>query len=345
MGNLSTRLSSSFCLNPHRLTATPDAALSRSLDLSLTGKRSCAVVGSSDLLRISPPQGTAIDAHDLIFRLNNAPTASFEHIAGARTSFRVINHVPIEKWVLRATNHSALRRTVDGAEYEALLCQPDGAALEAACVLSLVNSGKHFTQTVGAYRALYPTHRLLQLSGALQRLGSRCTSLLGGTSPSGGFLAVLLALSVCEPPVSLYGFWPFCCRPHRGLPRMNYKYSQGNRTAFVCCSPGREKMELEFALYERLQRHGLVALHTAPALDWGGVRVGTSTKSMSAVASAAERSGRTRPSTGPSTVQARHRTNSMAMETASARRRWSSKSTHSRPHIARSSSVSPTALG
>ena len=72
---------------------------------------------------------------------------------------------------------------------------------------------------------------------------------------------MLLALSVCDAPVSLYGFWPFCCHPHRGWPAMDYKYSQGNRTRFVCCSTGRERMEREFAFYERLQRDGLVSVH------------------------------------------------------------------------------------
>ena len=42
---------------------------------------------------------------------------------------------------------------------------------------------------------------------------------------------------------------------------MNYKYSQTNRTAFVCCSHHREKFEVEFAMYERLQRRGALRLH------------------------------------------------------------------------------------
>ena len=74
---------------------------------------SCAVVGSSDLLRLSP-RGQEIDSHKLVWRLNNAPTAGWEFAVGRRTSLRVVNHVPIEKWVLLATNRSALRKTKDG---------------------------------------------------------------------------------------------------------------------------------------------------------------------------------------------------------------------------------------
>ena len=241
--------------------------LRRELGLTPTGKRSCAVVGSADILHIGPAHGKEIDSHDLVWRINNAPTASFERIVGSRTSFRVVNHVPIDKWVLRATNRSALLRTVDGAEYESLQCRSGEAdAVEMGCVLSLVNSQPHFSKTAAAYRRLYPSHQLIPMSGALQRAGNRCSSQLGGNAPSGGLLTVLLALAVCDSPVSLFGFWPFCCKPHRGLPAMNYKYSQGNRTAWVCCSRGRERMEVEFAFYERLHHRRLVTLHTVPAL-------------------------------------------------------------------------------
>ena len=41
---------------------------------------------------------------------------------------------------------------------------------------------------------------------------------------------------------------------------MNYKYSQGNRTRWVCCSRDREKMDLEFVFYEALARRGRLSL-------------------------------------------------------------------------------------
>ena len=86
------------------------------------GRRSCAVVGSSAMLRLAP-KGHEIDAHALVWRLNNAPTVGFEELVGRRTSVRVINHVPLEKWLLRARNRSHLlhrtctKRGCDGVEY------------------------------------------------------------------------------------------------------------------------------------------------------------------------------------------------------------------------------------
>ncbi len=180
---------------------------------------SCAVVGSSDLLRLSP-RGEEIDSHKLIWRLNNAPTAGWETAVGRRTSWRVVNHVPIEKWVLLASNRSALRATKDGDEYQALLCAPN--QIEHGCIVSAQGAGRTFASKVDAYRHRYPSHRLSALSETLLRYGARCNSELRGSAPSGGLLTVLLALSVCDS-VSLYGFWPFCCRGYRGWPSMNYK--------------------------------------------------------------------------------------------------------------------------
>ncbi len=244
----------------------PPSCTARTAPAALpAGGRSCAVVGSSDVLRLVP-RGAEIDGHDVVWRLNNAPTRGFEAEVGRRTTIRMVNHVPIEKWLLRSRNRTALSRTADGAEYSALLCSP--SAVEQGCIVSRLLGGKGFAANVEAYRRLHATHQLSLVSDELIRAGSRCAKELGGTNPSGGLLAVMLALSSCERPVSLYGFWPFCCKPHRGFPAMNYKYSQGNRTRWVCCSRGREKMELEHGLYEHLAKKGLVRIFNGR--DGGG---------------------------------------------------------------------------
>ena len=247
----------------------PDATTAASVRSSLPGattpvQPTCAVVGSSDILRLDP-RGPEIDAHAVVWRLNNAPTAGWEDAVGRRTSARLINHVPIEKWLLLARNRSALDRTTDGAEYHRLLCAPEYAPL--GCVVSRANSGPGLRKTLDAYRARYASHRVALVSDALHRWGVRCNEELRGTQPSGGLYAVLAALASCRAPVSLYGFWPHCCQrtpPPDGRPAMHYKYFQGNRTRFVCCSRGRERMEVEYALYEQLHARGLVRLVKAP---------------------------------------------------------------------------------
>ena len=253
----SRRLTSHDASLPCRPTSNA-AAIRGSLQLGLPSPPTCAVVGSSDILRLAP-HGPDIDAHTLVWRLNNAPTANYEPLVGSRTSLRVINHVPIEKWVKLARNRSALSMTADGSEYTQRLCAPEAAPL--GCIVSRMHASSSFHKTLEAYREHHATHRVSLVSDSLHQWGLRCNQELHGTSPSGGLFAVLLALSVCEPPISLYGFWPFCCHAHRGWPAMNYKYNS-NRTRFVCCSRGRERMEVEYAFYERLERRGLVRLVT-----------------------------------------------------------------------------------
>lgn len=229
--------------------------------------RQCAIVGSSDMLRLDP-RGAEIDKHGLVVRLNNAPTRGWEEHVGNRTSIRLINHVPIEKWVKLASNPAALASTADGDEYEDRLCAPASTSL--GCIVSRMHaSSTAFDRTLATYRQHYASHTIRVVSRSLHSWALQCNKEIGGTSPSGGLFAVLLALATCDAPVTLYGFWPFCCRGrHRAAAAfsadLNYKYHQGNRTRFVCCSPGRERMEAEFALYEALARHGVVKLVLAP---------------------------------------------------------------------------------
>ena len=204
---------------------------------------SCAVVGSSDILRLAPA-GQQIDDHELVWRLNNAPTRGWEAMVGSRTSVRVVNHVPIEKYVRLATNRSALAATADGGEYVERLCAPEASRL--GCVVSRVHSGPGFRKTLDAYRAHYASHPVAMASDALHRWASQCNAELRGTSPSGGLLAVLLALSACKPPIALYGFWPFCCRAHQGWPAMNYKYAP--RPALTGARPPPPSLSLSLSL-------------------------------------------------------------------------------------------------
>ena len=227
--------------------------------------QTCAVVGSSDMLRLDP-RGSEIDGHGFVIRLNNAPTRGWERAVGNRTSLRVVNHVPIEKWVRLASDPAALAETADGDEYEERLCAPEATSY--GCVISRMHAPSAFERSLAVYRQRYASHMVRVIGRAVHSWGVQCNHEIGGTSPSGGLFAVLLALATCETPITVYGFWPFCCHArHRAAAfsaALHYKYHQGNRTRFVCCSAGRERMEVEFELYEALARHGVVKLVLAP---------------------------------------------------------------------------------
>ena len=51
----------------------------------------CAVVGNAGAL-LKANNGTAIDAHDAVFRLNLAPTKGYEQHVGSRTTYDISNH-------------------------------------------------------------------------------------------------------------------------------------------------------------------------------------------------------------------------------------------------------------
>ena len=129
-----------------------------------------------------------------MWRVNNAPTVGFETSVGRRTSVRVVNHVPVQKWLLRDRNRSALLATRDGREYDRYLCAPD-EGLEHGCVVSRVGVGAtdgRLQQELRDYRAAHPTHQLTLMNARMHEYGARCNREIGGNTPSAGLLTVLL---------------------------------------------------------------------------------------------------------------------------------------------------------
>ena len=66
-------------------------------------KLTCAVVGSASTMQ-GKRQGAAVDAHDVVFRFNNAPTRGFEQDVGRKTTFDLWN-----VYELMETSRSRLR--------------------------------------------------------------------------------------------------------------------------------------------------------------------------------------------------------------------------------------------
>lgn len=59
--------------------------------------KTCAVVGNAGNLQ-GTRYGKVIDSHDLVFRLNQAPTKGYEDLVGKRATFRLINKEWVEKY-------------------------------------------------------------------------------------------------------------------------------------------------------------------------------------------------------------------------------------------------------
>eukprot|EP00873_Tetraselmis_striata_P026167 jgi/Tetstr1/446431/TSEL_033973.t1 len=172
--------------------------------------RSCAVVGSSGSL-LNTSMGSAIDTHDFVMRINQAPTnRKFHRHAGSRTSMRLIN----TRWTNKYSDFRFLEGTKDAPESSG-----QALPLEENVVLVVSRAKpRHFDDMVQYLRVIREDVRVLYLSS---RVVSEARRLLvsyrvrldeahlgpyyGGSTPSTGFLGVFMLLQLCER-VTVYGF-------------------------------------------------------------------------------------------------------------------------------------------
>jgi len=180
--------------------------------------KTCAVVGSSDILRWYPMQ-QEIEEKEVIWRINHAPVRSFESLVGNRTEVRIMNHVwsDVRSGKLQPKKHEFLGL---GNEFENTICD------NSVCIST--SSSRYMSSLhKNAYNSI-----------------SRCK----GNVISAGMIAVAAALRSCSN-VSLYGFFPECCDSEHMFPGLNYKYYHNNASRWVCCSGGREDMHTEYMQY------------------------------------------------------------------------------------------------
>jgi len=156
----------------------------------------CAVVGNSGSL-LATRYGPAIDSHDVVVRMNIAPTTGKEQFVGRKTTLRMIN----SKWVRLYSQGSSMVgvglksnlivRVVEHTRWFQLLYRsmlhrrPDVSVL-------LLN-----TEAVKAAQRILEAYRLCYLFN--QRRFE------GGTIPSSGFVLALAFSQMCEQ-VNIYGF-------------------------------------------------------------------------------------------------------------------------------------------
>jgi len=227
----------------------------------------CAVVGSSDALRILP-MGREIDQHATIWRVNNAPTAGFEALAGSRTDLRLVNNVAVDVWADPAKLAKEAQKAEGAGRFQAHEFDPlELCGGNTSCLLTDYEDSRKLV--LAKARQAHPEITLRPL-GFKPKLKA-CYR--GGTRLSTGFVTVLLALSSCSGVVHLYGFMPYCCKGGKeGWPAMNYKYFHNNKSQYVCCSGYRENMGFEFEEMRSYERLGRVVMHptrgTYPKPRW-----------------------------------------------------------------------------
>ena len=218
--------------------------------------RDCAVVGASDILRIEP-RADAIDAHASVWRINNAPTLSFEWQVGARTDVRIVNAVLPKVWDKHQSAVHGEARVPPSLEYDERLCTGDEV-----CFVHATNLGDR--EKVRRHVRANARHNIDLLHVDTFSRVRNCT---GTVSLSTGTLGIAMALRTCAGPVHVYGFLGECCqRKMPWLPAMNYKYFHTAASAWVCCAQGREDTLPQMRLLLALEALGALRLHLSDAL-------------------------------------------------------------------------------
>ena len=171
----------------------------------------CAIVGNAGTMRVGTQHGADIDSHDVVFRMNQAPTRRYEKAVGQKTTYRLLNRL----WTLGYASSRLVhaRYRLNSARYP----------LEKGVTLISSRTGpRAFVALHGALAKTRPdvTIRLLNnrlvvwcidtIASAKACLRKSTTNtpsnlLSGGGTPSSGMVAVAVALSLRCTNVSLYG--------------------------------------------------------------------------------------------------------------------------------------------
>lgn len=200
--------------------------------------RTCAVVGSGGGLRGSG-LGREIDAHELVVRLNGAPTVGpISRDVGGRTTLRIATHSPYRQW--RRGSSARARRGGSAAARRAASRSALGASLAVYCHNAWV--GSCHSDLLGANRsggarpasssldssphephiAIHPglvgrAAALLSAAAATAdtRAHARALTAQRSLAPSSGAVAIAVALASCAHTarIDVYGFGESSPRP------------------------------------------------------------------------------------------------------------------------------------
>eukprot|EP00899_Mesostigma_viride_P022277 jgi/Mesvir1/3233/Mv16376-RA.1 len=198
------------------LKRTPVAALSSILPESADAAfapytwGTCAVVGNSGGL-LGAKLGPMIDAHDMVVRINQAPTRGYEQHVGTKTTMRLLNHIygrmkperplyPVEPGVTFVSSRTGADTVREALALYARMQREAGVrilVLNRAVVSHAQNMVVHFRECVKA------------AGGG---------DFKGGDAPTSGMVAVFGLINLCQR-VSVFGFGE---NEENGLPYQYY---------------------------------------------------------------------------------------------------------------------------
>lgn len=197
-GSLRERVRWSAAAGRHRqLLGSAAVVVSRPPPAAAGAPLTCAVVGGARAL-LARRDGAAIDSHDVIIRMNNAPWLGYEAHAGSRTTVRLLN----------SPRDIAAVEAAGGLDPEELIVYPAQTIVESGRTFGFERSTAllHDAVASAAGRGLtsYGEPRFHVLSPLVMSLAWRAVS-AGEVRPSTGLVSVVTALALCDE-VTVYGF-------------------------------------------------------------------------------------------------------------------------------------------
>ncbi|XP_041707349.1 CMP-N-acetylneuraminate-beta-galactosamide-alpha-2,3-sialyltransferase 1 [Coregonus clupeaformis] len=151
--------------------------------------RTCAVVGNSGNLKGSH-YGALIDSSDVIIRMNKAPTSGYEQDVGSRTT----HHIMYPESAIDLDNTTSL------------VLFPF-KTLDLQWLPGAITNGSHITFSYARLRAKIKANKdlVLVLNPVFMKYVHEVWLDYYGKYPSTGFMALILALHICDE-VNVYGF-------------------------------------------------------------------------------------------------------------------------------------------
>lgn len=234
--------------------------------------RRCALVGNSGSLT-GKGLGPAIDDHDVVVRLNQAPTKGYASDVGKKATFRLLNSLWTGLYATVPNSASALK--VDGA-----LDQREGARLGEAQALPMERNAtlivtraeaQSFARLRDGMSRLRPDVKLLMLA---PRIVTAAKWLMreyrirlceagygpfpGGNTPSSGLVAAYIMVQTCDR-LNLFGFGGGDEEAGRGHNKYHYYTGVGHRNVGTAVHSWGAELELLGAM----ARDGLVTMCTS----------------------------------------------------------------------------------
>ncbi|XP_078526304.1 alpha-2,8-sialyltransferase 8F-like isoform X2 [Lissotriton helveticus] len=216
--------------------------------ISSKSLKSCAVVGSSDILSGSCC-GREIDQNDFVIRFNVPPLLNYTSDAGRKVHLITVNpSIVIERF--RNLNH---RRKAFGdmmqSYGDALIIMPTFSYQRNTEVSFKVQYTLEDFGLASKMVSFHPVY-LQKLAEYWKGKGLEALRL------SSGLMLVSAALELCDT-LTLYGFWPFST-DWKGRELSYHYYDQVKFERFVHAMP------MEFLLYSQMHIDGALRLHVGP---------------------------------------------------------------------------------